>query len=148
VARRKISELLQLQVRQRANFLCEFCHACEKWQYVKFTVDHSLPLSLGGSDALSNLALACFHCNRQKTNRTDVIDPASGILVPLFHPRQQIWNDHFTWSADGLRILGLTPVGRATVALLELNRDRVIGIRQADLLVDRHPPITDRRMAN
>jgi hypothetical protein len=148
VARRKISELLQVQVRQRANFLCEFCHACEKWQYVKFTVDHSLPLSLGGSAALSNLALACFHCNRQKTNRISAIDPESTKIVALFNPRHHIWNEHFAWSADGLRILGITPIGRATVVMLELNRDRVIGIRQADLVVDRHPPITDRRMAD
>jgi hypothetical protein len=148
VARRKISELLQLQVRQRANFLCEFCHACEKWQYVKFTVDHSLPLSLGGSDELSNLALACFHCNRQKANRISAVDPESNAVVALFNPRHHIWNEHFSWSADGLRILGITPIGRATVVMLELNRDRVIGIRQADLVVDRHPPITDRRIVN
>jgi 5-methylcytosine-specific restriction endonuclease McrA len=83
MSRRKISAVMQLQVRQRANFLCEFCHASEQWQYVRFTVDHVIPLSLGGSDNLDNLALACFHCNRQKTNRSTVLEPDSGLEVPL-----------------------------------------------------------------
>ncbi|MCC5604575.1 HNH endonuclease [Nostoc sp. CHAB 5714] len=68
-SRSKIPESIQKQVRQRANYLCEYCHASEQWQYVQFTVDHTMPLSLGGTDFLENLALACFHCNRRKTNR-------------------------------------------------------------------------------
>lgn len=39
-ARHKIPEDIQKQVRQRANYLCEYCHASEKWQYVAFTIDH------------------------------------------------------------------------------------------------------------
>jgi HNH endonuclease len=144
MARRKISEVVQLQVRQRANFLCEFCHACEKWQYVRFTVDHTVPFSLGGTDRLENLALACFHCNRQKTNRSMVLEADSGIEVALFNPRRDVWNEHFMWSADRLRIVGVSAIGRVTVVALDLNRERVIAIRQADLDVGRHPPGGDR----
>jgi hypothetical protein len=144
MGRQKISEMVQLQVRQRANFLCEFCHACEKWQYVRFTVDHTMPLSLGGSDRLENLALACFHCNRQKTNRSRVRVPDSGMEVALFNPRRDDWHEHFIWSADRLRIVGLSDIGRATVMGLGLNRERVIAIRQADLDIGRHPPDADR----
>ena len=61
---RYISEVTQNQVRQRANFLCEYCHASEQWQCVPFTVDHVIPISKGGVRSLENLALACFHCNR------------------------------------------------------------------------------------
>jgi 5-methylcytosine-specific restriction endonuclease McrA len=68
VSRNKIPETIQMQVRQRARYLCEFCHANEQWQYVRFNVDHVMPLSLGGDDSLENLTLACFHCNRRKTN--------------------------------------------------------------------------------
>jgi len=32
------------QIRKRANDLCEYCHTSEKWQYVKFTIDHVIPL--------------------------------------------------------------------------------------------------------
>jgi HNH endonuclease len=144
MSRRKISAVVQLQVREQANFLCEFCHAAECWQYVRFTVDHVIPISLGGSDYLDNLALACFHCNRQKTNRSMVVEPNFGVEVALFNPRGDIWSEHFIWSADGLQILGLTATGRATVAALDLNRERVLAIRQADLAIGRHPPEGDR----
>jgi hypothetical protein len=143
VSRSKLSEIVQAQVRQRADHLCEFCHACEQWQYVRFTVDHVVPLSLGGSDGLENLALACFHCNRKKTNRLTAVDPEFGTEVPLFNPRQDDWRDHFIWAKAGQMIVGLTATGRATVAALALNRERVMAIRAADREIGRHPPIAD-----
>ncbi|WP_341525881.1 HNH endonuclease signature motif containing protein [Nostoc sp. UHCC 0302] len=142
-SRSKISESVQKQVRQRANQLCEYCHASEQWQYVQFTVDHIIPLSLGGTDNLENLALACFHCNHRKTNRLTATDPESGEEVLLFNPRQHSWREHFIWSADGLLIVGLTPIGQATVTALILNRERVINIRAADKEIGRHPPMKD-----
>jgi hypothetical protein len=145
VARSKILEAVQYQVRERAALLCEYCHASEQWQYVRFTVDHVVPLSLGGTDSLENLALACFHCNRRKTNRITAIDLQSGNEVSLFNPRQHNWQDHFIWSADGLKIKGLTPIGRASIEGLALNRDRVINIRKADQEIGRHPPHNDPR---
>jgi hypothetical protein len=144
-SRSKISETVQALVRERARYLCEYCHASEKWQYVRFTVEHVVPLSLGGTNDLENLAIACFHCNRRKTNRLSVTDPQSGDEVPLFNPRQHRWQDHFTWSADGLFIVGLTTIARITIETLALNRERVINIRQADLAIDRHPPVEDQR---
>lgn len=143
--RRSISRRQQEQIRRRAQELCEYCHTAEQWQYVPFTVDHILPVSLGGSNRLDNLALACFHCNRRKTDRLMAIDPEEGTTVPLFHPRRDIWRDHFVWSGDGLRIIGLTPVGRATIEALALNRERVVNIRAADVEVGRHPPEEDPR---
>jgi hypothetical protein len=142
-SRRKHSPELQQQVRTRANFLCEFCHASEQWQYVQFTLDHLLPTVQGGTDDLDNLALACFHCNRRKTDRTDAIDLQTEKSVPLFNPRRDRWSTHFIWSTNKLTIIGLTAIGRATVAALELNRIRAINVRAADLAVDRHPPADD-----
>ncbi len=77
---RNISETLKSQVRQRANGLCEYCHAIEKWQFVQFTIDHVMPVSQGGSNNLQNLALACFHCNRKKYVKSSAIDPETGIV--------------------------------------------------------------------
>jgi hypothetical protein len=57
--------------------------------------------------------------------------------------RTQGWSDHFIWSADTLSILGLSQVGRATIALLKLNRERIQAIRGADHAVGRHPPKGD-----
>jgi HNH endonuclease len=143
MSRNKISERTQQQVRERANYLCEFCHADERWQYVRFTVDHVLPISLGGGDSLDNLTLACFHCNRRKTNHLTGTDPQSQTEVALFNPRQDRWQEHFIWSMDGVSIEGISAIGRATVATLILNRDRVIPIRVADREIGRHPPIDD-----
>jgi len=118
-------------------------HTSEQWQYVRFTVDHVIPLAQGGSDTLDNLALACFHCNRRKADRTSAIDPESGMEVPLFNPRLDVWSQHFIWSADGLFIVGLIPTGRATIAALDLNRAWVVNIRAADREAGRHPPTGD-----
>jgi 5-methylcytosine-specific restriction endonuclease McrA len=141
--RRSVSRRMQAQIRRRANALCEYCHTAEQWQYVPFTVDHIVPLAQGGSNRLDNLALACFHCNRRKSAHTQALDPESNELVPLFHPRHHVWADHFIWSVDGARIVGLTPIGNATIVALELNRERALAIRAADLAVDRHPPAGD-----
>lgn len=75
------------------------------------------------------------------------VDPDSGETVLLFNPRQQSWADHFAWSPDGLRVVGMCPEGRATVNLLALNRERIISIREADRIVGRHPPAGDPLLA-
>ncbi|MBR8839493.1 MAG: HNH endonuclease [Stigonema ocellatum SAG 48.90 = DSM 106950] len=140
---RYISEVNQNKVRQRANFLCEYCHASEQWQYVPFTVDHVIPLSKGGANVLENLALACFHCNRRKSDKIKAFDEQSSSEIPLFNPRTESWQEHFIWSTDTLSIIGLTPLGRATVTALKLNRARIIDIRAADREIGRHPPAND-----
>lgn len=113
--RRKIPPAIRDLVRQRAGGKCEYCHTLERWQYVPFTVDHVIPLSEGGSDDPTNLALACFHCNRRKADRLTASNPDSGVQVSLFNPREDERRDHFVWSADGLQIAGLTAIGRATM---------------------------------
>jgi hypothetical protein len=100
-------------------------------------------LKEGGNESLENLALACFHCNRRKSNKQTAIDPEFGVVVPLFNPRTQLWSEHFCWSIDGISIEPKTSVGRATAALLELNRERILKIRRADVEVGRHPPKDD-----
>lgn len=142
-ANRYISEATQNQVRQRAKSLCEYCHASEQWQYVSFTVDHVIPLTKGGANLIDNLALACFHCNRQKSDKLKAFDEQSLSEVPLFNPRTDSWQEHFIWSTDTLSIIGLTPTGRATVAALAFNRPRIINIRAADREIGRHPPPDD-----
>jgi len=139
----KLPKPIQELVRERAKHLCEYCHTDEHWQAVRFTIDHVVPLDLGGETAVENLALACFHCNRRKSNKQVVLDPATGQTVPLFNPRLHHWNHHFWWSADGLLIVHQTSIGAATISLLELNRDRIIHIRAADVSAGRHPPTGD-----
>ena len=137
---RKIASEIREIVRRRANFLCEYCHINERWQYVRFTVDHIFP---NDENSPANLALACFHCNRRKSNKIESVDPETGESVEIFNPRKHLWKTHFSWSANSLRVVPLTPIGRATTALLELNRERILLIRQADVAVNRHPPPED-----
>jgi HNH endonuclease len=120
----KIPQNIQTLVRQRANFLCEYCHSPEFLSTAPLTIDHLTPQSLGGADNLENLALACRRCNERRYNFTTGIDPETRKESLLFHPRQQVWAEHFIWTADKLRILGLSALGRATCERLDINDDR------------------------
>jgi len=93
------------------------------------------------ADHLDNLALACQGCNNRKYSDIDAIDPVSGERVPLFHPRQHQWKDHFAWNDDFTMVIGLTPTGRATIEKLWLNRDGVVNLRHALRSIGAHPPI-------
>ena len=143
MARLKVSAALRAEVRESAKSLCEYCHTDETWQYVPFTIDHVIPVSTGGSTKLENLALACFYCNRYKGDATQAADPTTDQILPLFNPRTQRWDEHFIWSSDKLRIVALTATARATLQALNLNRERVQRIREADVAVGRHPPQND-----
>jgi hypothetical protein len=142
-SRRSISPQTRAQVRERANQLCEYCHTSEQWQYSLFTIDHVIPLAKGGADTRDNLALACSHCNRRKGDLISAIDPVSQAEVMLFNPRTSGWAEHFCWSDDRLRVVGITTTGRATVQALDMNRPRVVRIRLQDMVVGRHPPKGD-----
>jgi hypothetical protein len=65
--------------------------------------------------------LSCFYCNSFKRDHTTGIDPETEQAEPLFHPRQQKWNDHFEWTDNHTVITGKTPTGRATVNRLQMN---------------------------
>lgn len=107
----------------------------------RLEIEHIIPKALGGTDDESNLWLACPLCNRFKSDRISAIDPISSLEVPLFNPRTQIWAEHFQWSDNGLRIVGRSPIGRATVALLRLDSDPdAIVVRGYWILAGWHPP--------
>ena len=108
----------------RANRQCEYCRAPERIAGYPFEVEHVIATARGGTDALMNLALSCGFCNRAKGVRQQARDPVTSGLVPLFNPRLDSWDEHFQWEADYTKILGRTPVGRATVAALRLNSIR------------------------
>ena len=48
-----------------------------------------------------------------------VSNPLTDAVTPLFHPRQQRWDDHFRW--EGIHIVGQTEVGRTTIRVLSMN---------------------------
>ncbi|MEK7833254.1 MAG: HNH endonuclease [Acidobacteriota bacterium] len=101
---------------------------------------HILPETRGGETTADNLALACQGCNNKKYNKTQAIDPVSGEAAPLFHPRKDDRSEHFAWSPNCLELIGLTPIGRATIAALDLNRPGVINLRRSLFRDGLHPP--------
>ena len=111
-------------------------------------MEHLLPQSLGGTNEVDNLALACSRCNSRRYNFMTGIDPDTGTEVTLFNPRQQNWLEHYVWSVDRLQIVGKTVVGRATCYRLDLNDDRhndrfIIRARALWLRGGWHPPDAD-----
>jgi hypothetical protein len=107
-------------VRRRANWRCEYCLLSQQTAaFVPFHIEHIVARQHGGSDETDNLALACFHCNVHKGTNLTGIDSQSGQIVPLFHPRREIWAEHFRIS--GSLIVGISAMGRVTVNLLQMN---------------------------
>lgn len=138
-------------VRRRANYLCEYYHSPERISTTRFTVDHLIPKSIGGSDELNNLALACRRCNERRYNFVAGYDSETKAIVLLFNPRQQIWLEHFLWSANGRTIVGVTPTGRATCKRLDINDERypeddsIQSARGFWVQAGLHPPNEDPR---
>ena len=132
---------------ERAGGYCEYCYSRADYSPSPFAAEHILPRQQGGTNRLDNLAFSCQGCNNHKFTSTEALDVGSGLIVPLYHPRRDVWNDHFEWSEDFLTILGLTPTGRATVNRLQLNRSSVINLRRVLLLDDKHPPASPSEKA-
>ena len=122
------SELRQL-VEQRADHHCEYCLVSDDLAFISFEIDHIVAEQHGGQTEESNLALACFDCNRNKGPNIASIDPQSGHSAGLFNPRTDNWEDHF--QIDGPTISGLTEEGRATSQLLKMNDRQRIAQRRA-----------------
>ena len=126
-------------VRARAGYRCEYCQASEWLTGQRFHIDHIIPVASGGGDEEDNLSLACPMCNGSKLHRTEGVDPDTGDRCRLFHPRLQLWADHFKWSEDGTIVVGTTPTGRATVQTLRLNRQLALDARSVWVSVHKHP---------
>jgi len=120
---------LRRQARQRAAERCEYCHLPQFALSIRFHVEHIVAKQHRGADELANLAVACPFCNRFKGPNLSAIDPVTGAVVRLFHPRVDRWEEHF--QVNGITLVGLTPSGRATLLLLEMNDDNRLQIREA-----------------
>ena len=90
-----------------------------------------------------NLACSCQGCNNHKGIRTQGRDPETDAIAPLFHPRQHLRREHFAWSEDYTLLIGLTPIGRATIAVLRLNREGLINLRKLLIATGQHPLPTE-----
>ncbi len=61
-----VSKRLRYEILRRDNHACRYCGATAPG--VPLTVDHVVPVSLGGSDDPENLVAACRECNSGKSS--------------------------------------------------------------------------------
>ncbi len=104
---------------ERAGGRCEYCLLPQTASAFHHEPDHIIPTQHDGKTEADNLALACVRCNRRKGPNVGSFDPETGVLVPFYNPRLQVWQDHFR--LEGAVIQPLTPQGRVTVKILRLN---------------------------
>jgi hypothetical protein len=133
-----MNRALDTLVRERARQCCEYCRLPQARSAITFPIDHIIARQHGGHSTEDNLALACFFCNAAKGPNIAGIDPESGRLVPLFHPRHQKWSRHFRW--DGPFLVGRTRTARATIAVLAINDPAFIMVRQTLIDAGLFPP--------
>lgn len=127
-----IPTALRHLVIERAGGRCEYCAIPETTAFAAHELDHIIAQKHGGPTDAENLALSCALCNKHKGSDVASVDPDTGHVVPLYHPRRARWSDHF--QLDIARIVPLTPTGRVTVRLLQLNHpDRVM---ERELLIE------------
>jgi|SRR5579859_970380 len=137
---------VERRVRASAQNRCGYCLAPQALVMARLEIEHLIPRSHFAAndpdaDAESNLWLACPICNGHKSDKIAALDPETQEIVSLFNPRVQIWSEHFQWSEDGIRVIGRTPVGRATVIALHLADDpEALRVRVNWVIAGWHPP--------
>ena len=121
---------LRDDVTSRGNRRCEYCQYPQEFSDSVLDIEHIVPRSAGGPTELKNLALACSHCNKHKASRQTGTDPVTGADVRFFNPRIDDWTVHFLLNQETGKIEGQTPIGRTTVAVLQMNAEQPIGARR------------------
>ena len=81
---------------------------------------------------------SCFYGNSFKGSDIGGLAPRTRKLTPLFNPRRHKWARHFRW--QGPYLIGRTPIGRVTVALLHINDDYRVELRAGLVAEGVFPP--------
>lgn len=136
----KVSAQMRRDVIKRAKESCEYCRSNSAFSDSPFDVEHINPISADGKTVSENLALSCHGCNLHKSSKIDGYDVISEEVIRLFHPRIDDWKEHFAWAQEFSIIVGLTPIGRATIETLKLNRKGLVNQRKLLYHFGEHPP--------
>jgi hypothetical protein len=115
------------RLRQLAGDRCDYCRIPRQFDPIPFQVDHIIAEQHGGETVLDNLAWSCMHDNKHKGPNVAGVDPVTDLVVPLFHPRRQIWHRHFVW--NGAILVGRTRTARATIRVLAINDPDTVAFR-------------------
>lgn len=133
-----ISKVLRQKVIKRADNCCEYCLLAQRITFTPFEVEHIIPRKHDGTSTFDNLAYACPSCNGFKGTDIASFDPQTGLLTLLYHPRHQNWDKHFRLELDG-RVVPLTPEGRVTVKILQINHPTRVKEREEYLEAGLYP---------
>lgn len=125
----KLSSDARELVQRRAQGSCEYCRLPQDASILPHQVDHLIGKQHRGSHDPANLCLGCIRCNLKKGPNIASIDPETGLVIALYHPRRQLWREHLGVSSDGT-VQGQTPEGRSTVQLLDMNEDDRVRLRR------------------
>ena len=128
---------LRRLVMQRANGVCEYCRLREQDSSFDFQIEHIISEKHGGGATSENLACSCVFCNRHKGSDVASVSPTTGQLVRLYHPRRDLWTDHF--DINGPLIIPITEVAEATARLLRFNDDDRVLERKLLQAAGRYP---------
>jgi HNH endonuclease len=124
-----LTDTVKYQIRQRANFSCEYCGVSEENIGGELSIDHFRPQSKQGSDEIDNLVCCCIRCNMYKGNfwvkRSD--------KPILWNPRLEALDNH-CWQAENGRLFALTETGELTLRVLNLNRPQLVIYRRQQFL--------------
>lgn len=119
---------------------CAYCQTSAFNSGQPMTVEHINPRAQGGETVFKNLCFACRRCNEFKSDAINAIDPLTGNSTELFNPRQDVWKEHFQWDVTGIRLLGQTGKGRATIVALKMNNEVILAARRRWAGAGWHPP--------
>jgi len=123
-----MDEALRQLVQQRARGRCEYCRFPDEHAFYPFQVDHVIAEKHRGPTVEGNLAWSCYYCNTFKGPNIAGWIAEKEETVRLYHPRRDVWPDHFEW--NGPLLVGKTDIGRVTVDVLRINHPDAVAVRR------------------
>lgn len=129
---------LEREVWRRAKNRCEYCLLGQNESLISFQIDHILARKHKGTTVANNLALSCYYCNTYKGPNIAGKDPVTRKIVKLYNPRRHKWSRHFRW--NDVVLIGRTAIGRATIAVLEINHHEALVHRASLVMEGKFPP--------
>lgn len=132
VSKTYIPVALRELVSNRSDGSCEYCRINQMFSGLSFQIDHIISETHGGETTPENLAYSCAVCNHLKHANLAAYLPELKRAFILFHPRVDVWVEHFTLEVSG-KINFLSDSGKATGRLLRMNREEAVEERRLQL---------------